>query len=114
VLGFEKVANRVGVVRLDTSVFGASGKPRIAALIASIAYIRRSRRQRWTSTNLGKIDSMIDGVIGPFLYGFNIIGIHGRPLVTFSFDTQEEAESAHKAMRGIVASAKRIKPHVVP
>jgi hypothetical protein len=64
--------------------------------------------------NLTKVDSTIDGVIGPLLYGFNIIGVHGRPLVTFSFDTQEEAESAHKAMRGIVASAKLIKPHVVP
>jgi hypothetical protein len=64
--------------------------------------------------NLGNVDSTIDGVIGPLLYGFNIIGIHGRPLVTFSFDTQEEAESAHRAMQGIVASAKLIKPHVVP
>jgi hypothetical protein len=64
--------------------------------------------------NLGKIDSTIDGVIGPLLYGFNVIGIQGRPLVTFSFDTQEEAENAHKAMRDVVASAKLIKPHVVP
>jgi hypothetical protein len=64
--------------------------------------------------NLTKVDSTIDGVIGPLLYGFNIVGVHGRPLVTFSFDTQEEAESAHKAMRAIVASAKLIKPHVVP
>ena len=63
--------------------------------------------------NLGKVDSTIDGVIGPLLYGFNIIGVHGQPLVT-SFDTQEEAESAHKAMRGIIASARLIKPHVVP
>jgi hypothetical protein len=37
--------------------------------------------------NLGKVDSTIDGVIGPLLYRFNIIGVHGRPLVNFSFDT---------------------------
>ena len=64
--------------------------------------------------NLGKIDLTIDGVIGPLLHGFNIIGVHGRPIVTFSFDTQEEAEIAHKAMRDVVASAKLIKPHVAP
>ena len=64
--------------------------------------------------NLGKINSTIDGVIGPLLHGFNIIGVHGRPIVTFSFDTQEEAEIAHKAMRDVVASAKLIKPHVAP
>ena len=39
--------------------------------------------------NLGKVDSTIDGVIGPLLHGFNVIGVSGRPLVTFSFDTQE-------------------------
>ena len=58
--------------------------------------------------NLGAVQSTTDGP------GFNIVGVHGRPLVTFSFDTQQEAESAHKAMRAIVASAKLIKPHVVP
>jgi hypothetical protein len=35
---------------------------------------------------------------GPIRYAFNIIGVQGRPLVSFAFDTQEEAESAHKAM----------------
>jgi hypothetical protein len=33
--------------------------------------------------NLTKVDSTIDGVIGPLLYGFNIIGVRARPLVTF-------------------------------
>ena len=63
--------------------------------------------------NLGKVDSTIDGVIGPLLYGFNIIGVRGRPLVTFSFETRDEAESAHKAMLEIVATAKLIKPHTI-
>ena len=63
--------------------------------------------------NLGKVDSTIDGVIGPLLYGFNIIDVRGRPLVTFSFETRDEAESAHKAMLEIVATAKFIKPHTI-
>ena len=63
--------------------------------------------------NLGKVDSTIDGVIGPLLYGFNIIGVRGRPLVAFSFETRDEAESAHKAMLEIVATAKFIKPHTI-
>ena len=63
--------------------------------------------------NLGKIDSTTD-IRGASRYGFNIIGVQGRPLVCFSFDTQEEAEAAHKTMRDIVASAKLIRPHLVP
>ena len=61
------------------------------------------------SYNLGKIDSTTD-IRGASRYGFNIIGVQGRPLVGFSFDTQDEAEAAHKAMRDIVATAKLIRP----
>ena len=63
--------------------------------------------------DLGKINSTT-AIGGATRYGFNIIGIQGRPLVGFSFDTQDEAEAAHKAMRDIVASAKLIRPHLVP
>ena len=63
--------------------------------------------------NHGRIDSTTD-IRGASRYGFNIIGVQGRPLVGFSFDTQEEAESAHKAMREVVASAKLIRPHLLP
>jgi hypothetical protein len=52
--------------------------------------------------SLGKVQSTTDG------YGFNIIGVHGRPLVSFSFETQEEADAAHKAMRPIIAMAKGV------
>ena len=45
--------------------------------------------------------------------GFNIIGVHGRPLVTLSFETQAEAEAAQKAMLPVVRAAKLITPHVV-
>jgi hypothetical protein len=32
-------------------------------------------------------------------FGFNILNIHGRPLVILGFDSHEEAASAHKAMK---------------
>ena len=28
------------------------------------------------------------------LYGFNIVGVHGRPLVSFSYETRADAEAA--------------------
>jgi hypothetical protein len=59
--------------------------------------------------NLGKVASATDDARGALRYGFT-----GRSLVTFSFDGQAEAEAAHKAMRDVVATAKLIKPHVVP
>jgi hypothetical protein len=62
--------------------------------------------------NLTQVDTTMDGVRGVLLQGFNIIGIHGRPLVTLSFETQSEAEAAHKAMQAIVATAKLIVPHI--
>ena len=40
---------------------------------------------KWTSTISPK--STMDGVRGVLLQGFNVIGIHGRPLVTLSFET---------------------------
>jgi transposase len=64
--------------------------------------------------NLSKVDSTIDGVIGPLRYGFNIVGVHSRPLVSFSFETQEEADAAHKAMQPIIAMAKAIVSHPPP
>ena len=41
---------------------------------------------------------------------FNIIGSHGRPLVTLSFETQAEAEAAQKAMLPVVRTAKLTHP----
>ena len=46
------------------------------------------------------------------LQGFNIIGAHGRPLVTLSFETQAEAEAQHKATLPLVRAAKLITPHI--
>jgi transposase len=63
--------------------------------------------------NLGKIDRTTDGH-GALFYGFNIIGVQGRPLVGFAFETQEEAEAAHKAMQPIIAMAKVIVSHPPP
>jgi hypothetical protein len=44
-------------------------------------------------------------------FGFSIIGVIGRPIVSFEFETQEEAEAAHKTMQAIVAKAKLITPY---
>jgi hypothetical protein len=52
--------------------------------------------------NLGKVASTTDG------FGFNIIGVHGRPLVGFSFEDREDAEAVHNLMQAIVAKAKLI------
>ncbi len=49
---------------------------------------------------------------GVLLQGFNIIGAHGRPLVTLSFETQAEAEAAQKAMLPVVRTANLITPHI--
>jgi hypothetical protein len=44
---------------------------------------------------------------------FNIIGVHGRPLVTFSFETRKETDDAHRAMQEIVAKVKAITPYAL-
>ena len=36
--------------------------------------------------NLTEVDTTMDGKRGVLLQGFNIIGVHGRPVVTFSFE----------------------------
>jgi hypothetical protein len=54
----------------------------------------------------------MDGKRGVLLQGFNIIGVHGRSLVTLSFETQAEAKAAHEAMLPIVRAARVITPHI--
>jgi len=63
--------------------------------------------------NLGEVQ-MINELHTDFYFGFNILNIHGRPLVILGFDSHEEAASAHKAMKEIVAHAKMIKPTQIP
>jgi hypothetical protein len=63
--------------------------------------------------NLTEVDTIMDGKRGVLLRGFNIIGVHGRPVVTLSFETQVEAEAAQKATLPVVRAAKLITPHVV-
>jgi hypothetical protein len=47
-------------------------------------------------------------------YGFNIIGVHGRPLVAFAYESQQEAEAAHELIGKAIAKAKVITPMVHP
>jgi hypothetical protein len=60
--------------------------------------------------NLGDVTSTTDGR-GAFFHSFDIYGVHGRPIVSFSFETREEADAAHTAMQSIVETAKLITPH---
>jgi hypothetical protein len=60
--------------------------------------------------NLGKVASTTGGR-GALFHGFDIYGVHGRPIVSFSFETREEADAAHTAMQSIVETAKLITPH---
>jgi hypothetical protein len=50
---------------------------------------------------------------GDVQYGFNIIGVHGRQLVNFSYEWPAEAEAAHELIAKAVVRAKLITP-VVP
>jgi hypothetical protein len=59
--------------------------------------------------NLGDVQ-MVNAPGTDFYYGFNVLNIHGQSLVIFGFDSHEEAASAHKAMKEIVAHAKMIRP----
>jgi hypothetical protein len=63
---------------------------------------------------LGAVATTIDGARGEPLYGFKVIAVQGRPLVSLSFESAEEAEAAHKAMQPIIAKAKLITPHPPP
>jgi hypothetical protein len=45
------------------------------------------------------------------LHGFNVIGGNGRPLVTFNYETEEEAAAAREQMLEGVARVKAIVPH---
>jgi hypothetical protein len=60
--------------------------------------------------NLGKVDLITDDE-SMLRFGFSIIGIIGRPIVSFEFETEEEAEAAHIAMQAIVAKAKLVTPY---
>lgn len=62
--------------------------------------------------NLATVDATRDSARGTSLHGFNIIGVDGRPLVTFSFETLAEAQDVHKAMQAIVPKMKLITSHV--
>jgi hypothetical protein len=48
---------------------------------------------------------------GRVLHGFNVINLNGRPLVTFHYETEEEAAAAREQMRQSISTAKSIVPH---
>jgi hypothetical protein len=64
--------------------------------------------------NLSEVDSTIDGPRSVNYFGFNVIGVNGRPVVGFSFQTQEAADDAHTLMREVLRNAKVITPYTIP
>jgi hypothetical protein len=54
--------------------------------------------------NLSKIAPTIDG------HGFNIVGVHGRPLVYFAYSHEKEAVAAAEHVRAAIAKAKLVVP----
>jgi indole-3-glycerol phosphate synthase len=57
---------------------------------------------------VGSITAVKESNGSRILHGFNVIGINGRPLVTFNYDTEEEAAAAREQMREAVARARTI------
>jgi hypothetical protein len=56
---------------------------------------------------LADVQSTQDGR-GGFYWSFNIVGVYGRPLVTFSYETKEEAEAARQDMVRAISEAMTI------
>jgi hypothetical protein len=88
------------------SASGAVG--RVVVLKAGASNGAPEKRTGKIVYNVSKVDTITEG--RHLFYGFNVIGVHGRPLISFSFETRKEAEAAHKAMLAIVATAKIITP----
>jgi hypothetical protein len=59
--------------------------------------------------SVGEVQSTTDERSNP-LYGFNIVGIHGRPLVNFGYETRAEAEASRSDMLMAIETAKVITP----
>jgi hypothetical protein len=60
---------------------------------------------------LSAITQLTESNGGRVLHGFNVIGGNGRPLVTFNYETEEEAAAAREQMLEGVARVKAIVPH---
>jgi hypothetical protein len=61
--------------------------------------------------NLSAVSPTKEAPRDRLLFSFNITGVVGRPVVSFSFETQAGAEAARNAMQPIIAKVKLITPH---
>jgi hypothetical protein len=64
--------------------------------------------------NLTKVDSTHTGPGSAPMYGFDIIGVHGRPLVGYAYEQREEAEAPHELIGEAIAGARLITPMASP
>jgi hypothetical protein len=62
--------------------------------------------------DLGPIVGITADTVGRRLHGFNVIGVSGRPLVSFNYETEEEAAAAREQIREAIARAKLIVPMI--
>jgi hypothetical protein len=60
--------------------------------------------------DLGPIARITEDTGRRRLHGFNVIGVSGRPLVSFNYETEEEAAAAREQMREAISRAKLIVP----
>ena len=60
--------------------------------------------------DLAPIAGITEDTGGRRLHGFNVIGVSGRHLVSFNYETEEEAAAAREQMREAIARAKLIVP----
>jgi hypothetical protein len=60
--------------------------------------------------DLGPITGITEDTGGRRLRGFNVISVSGWPLVSFNYETAEEATAAREQMREGIATAKLIVP----
>jgi hypothetical protein len=71
--------------------------------------MKSSEEARMDIYSVGEVQSTTDERHSA-LYGFNIVGVHGRPLVSFSYETRAEAEAARADMTMAIATVKIITP----
>jgi hypothetical protein len=83
------------------------------AASGNLPVIEPEREMAMDIYNLTKVASMTSHPpLNEITYAFNITGEHRRPLVAFSYERREEADTAYKLIAEAIAKAKLITPMV--
>jgi hypothetical protein len=68
------------------------------------------------SGNMWKVSDVLSVELeryGPAGYGFNVTTDWGKPLVTFGYETQEEAQDAAQKVKAAIERVVLVRPHAV-